>query len=45
MIELPVQGAYETMDSYEWSPLLTADFGEPVSAGKEGPIGVYTREW
>ena len=45
MLELPVKGAYGLADTYGWSPLFDADFGEPDGPGREIISGVFTREW
>lgn len=46
MLELPVGGAYENMDMYDVdAPILQADWGAAVGMGKEGPTGIFTREF
>jgi len=46
MLMLPVEGAYENMADYDLhSPLLRADFGTPLGAGKERAPGVFSREF
>jgi hypothetical protein len=46
MLELPVRGAYEAMQMYDVDdPLLQADFGAAMGAGKQSSPGVFTREY
>lgn len=45
MLELPVLGAYEDMESYVWSPLLDANFGKPLAAASETSMGVFQRNF